>query len=305
MTWFIFILVIIAILPFLREAFRPTMSDRARKSAPGDFVRLSQGVTHYEWKGARTGPVAVCVHGLTSPSFVWGPVARGLGDLGFRVLVYDLYGRGYSDRPGGQQDGAFFNQQLADLLAHLNVENDITLLGYSMGGAIAPGFAAAHPDMLRQMVLIAPAGLGHDLGPASRLMANLGVFGTWLTLLLYGRSLRRSCEAERGLPGSIKGVVDLQLRELRYRGFITAVLSSLRGVLDYPLEDTHRAIAETGLPVLAIWAENDDIIPLSGRDTLTEWNAASTNIVIPDTGHTLTYTDDAAVVSALGNHLIR
>ena len=129
MSWVLAILAVIAAAPFLREAARPRMGARARRDAPGSFVTLSQGVTHYRWLGARTGPVAVCVHGLTTPSPVWEAAAETLGQLGYRVLVYDLYGRGYSDRPRGTQDADFFARQLSDLLEDQGIEGAITLLG--------------------------------------------------------------------------------------------------------------------------------------------------------------------------------
>ncbi|EEB85586.1 alpha/beta fold hydrolase [Roseobacter sp. GAI101] len=78
------------------------MNDVARGSAPGQFAELSRGVTHYEWVGPARGPVAVCVHGLTTPSFVWRSITKGLVLMGFRTLIYDLYGRairiGQADR---------------------------------------------------------------------------------------------------------------------------------------------------------------------------------------------------------------
>jgi pimeloyl-ACP methyl ester carboxylesterase len=120
---------LLAAAPFLREMSKSEMDDTARRHAPGAFATLSRGVTHYRWMGAARGPVAVCVHGLTTPSFVWYGIAQGLGAIGFRVLIYDLYGRGYSDRPDGPQDSAFFVTQLEDLLEDQGVDGDITLLG--------------------------------------------------------------------------------------------------------------------------------------------------------------------------------
>ncbi len=303
MTIALAILVIFALAPFLREAARPRMSRRARKDAPGDFAELSQGVTHYRWLGAREGPVAVCVHGLTTPCFVWNPIAEGLGQMGFRVLVYDLYGRGYSDRPRGVQDCAFFVRQLSDLLADQKISGDITLLGYSMGATIAPTFAAQRRDMLRQMVLLAPAGLGHDLGPASRLLAQTGLFGSWAMLSVYGRSMRRALDAERGQKASVPGIVDMQIAQLRHRGFMPAVLSSLRGALDTDMEDAHRTVADGNLPVLAIWGSEDEVIPIAGRETLADWNPAAQQEVVAGADHSLPYTHDGEVIAILGTHL--
>lgn len=290
---------LVVVWPFLREARKPKMDATARRDAPGAFVELARGTTHYRWLGGARGPVAVCVHGLTTPSFVWEPIARGLGRLGFRVLVYDLYGRGYSDRPRGPQDAPFFVAQLADLLESQGVEDDITLLGYSMGGAIAASFAATYPEKLRQMVLLAPAGMGHDLGPIVQLVKERRWLGGWLMHLMYGRSFRHGTEAERDLPSSIEGVVDLQQRELEFRGFVPAVMASFRGFLDENLEEEHREISREDIRVLAIWGREDEVIPITGMGKLAEWNRTARHEVIEGAGHALAYSHTDEVLHAM------
>lgn len=271
----------------------------ARRDAPGQFARLPGGDTHFRWLGAAEGPVAVCVHGLTTPSFVWEPIARVLGDLGFRVLIYDLYGRGYSDRPSGPQDSDFFVSQLENLLDHEQITEDITLLGYSMGGSIATAFGARHHNRLRELVLIAPGGMDHDLGPVARLAVNYDWFGRWLAYGLYPRSLRQSTESERHLPSAIENMVDRQIAETRWRGFAPAVLSSLRGILSEDMRDAHTIIAQSGLPVLAIWGEADEVIPISGLGKLAEWNRTARQDVVEGAGHTLAYTHVDEVAALL------
>jgi len=307
MIWWVLAAIVLTILlaPFLAEALRPSMSDATRAKAPGHSADLPLGATHYQWLGAQTGPLIVCVHGLTTPSFVWHPIAAGLGRLGFRVLVYDLYGRGWSARPRGAQDTGFFVTQLEDLLDALGVDEPITLMGYSMGGAIAAAFAARHVDRLRQLVLLAPVGMGHDLGPIARLVVNHDWLGRWLFMALYGRQFRTATESERGLDTSIDNVVDLQQAELRWRGFRGAVLSSMRGALDEDMAPTHRAIASAGVPVLAIWAREDDVIPISGMGRLAEWNRDARQEMIEGAGHALAYTHDAEVVDLLDVLLTR
>ena len=300
MIWVLLILlVVIAAAPFAAEARRPRMNQPTRKSAPGEFVNLSRGVTHYRWLGPSRGPVAVCVHGLTTPSYVWGPVAEGLARMGFRVLLYDLYGRGYSDRPGGPQDAAFFIVQLEELLESQGVKGDITLLGYSMGGAIATAFAAHAPDRLRRLVLLAPAGLGHDLGPVARLVTNHDWLGRWLMLAWYGRSYRMALAAERGQPSAIDNIVDLQEAELDYRGFRGAVRASMRDMLDREQEEEHRDITREGVPVLAIWGREDEVIPITGLGKLAEWNRVARQEVIEGAGHALAYTHSDDVLYAM------
>ncbi len=282
--------------PFLKEYMRPRMDEKTRTRAPGFFADLPKGKVHYQWLGAENGPVAVCVHGLSTPSFVWSAVAERLAQMGYRVLVYDLYGRGFSDRPKDAQDSAFFISQLDDLLAHLEVERDITLIGYSMGGAIAAAYAAERPERLRQVCLIAPAGIGHDLGSLAELIVKYDWFGAWVAYAVYPSSMRQGLEADRNIVSAIPNIYDLQKEETYRRGFAPAMLSSLRGILDEDLEPAHRAIAAADVPVLAIWGRDDDVIPISGVGKLAEWNRDAKQEVIEDADHTLTYTrvDDVA-----------
>src|SRR6056297_503391 len=306
MIWWALAGVALAIIaaPFLLELLRPTVA-KAQPHAPGQMADLPRGATHYQWAGPQDGPIVVCIHGLTTPSFVWGPISQGLAEQSFRVLTYDLYGRGYSARPRGAQGAAFFVAQLEDLLDALGVDQPVTLLGYSMGGAIAAAFAAKHAQRIRQIVLLAPAGMGHDLGPVARLVVNHNRLGQWLFMAFYARSYRAALETESDMPSSIPDAVDLQLVELDLRGFRPAVLSSLRGVLDEDMQPAHHAIAAAGLPVLAIWAREDEVIPIAGLGKLAEWNRAARQEVIDGAGHAIAYTHDVAVLDLLSAQLIR
>jgi len=289
----------VVLAPTVSEVLRPRMGPKARQAAPGEFADLSRGVTHYQWLGPEGGPLVVCVHGLTTPSFVWEGIAPRLAEAGYRVLTYDLYGRGYSDRPRGVQEAEYFTAQLEELLEHLGVDERFTLVGYSMGGSISACYAAQNPERLNRMILLAPAGMGHDLGPVARLVVNYGGFGRWLFMAMYGRSFRQGTETERDLPSSVPDIVYRQQNELRYRGFRGAVLSSMRGILDRDLEDEHRAIAESDLPVLAIWAREDEVIPITGMGKLAEWNRKAEHEVIEGAGHALAYSHSDEVVGLL------
>lgn len=305
MIWLLLLLVVGAgaAAPFVREHYRTQMSDGRRGSAPGQFVELPQGVTHYHLSGPVDGPLVVCVHGLTTPSFVWGPLAKGLVAMGFRVLVYDLYGRGFSDRPNGVQTKAFFNSQLEDLLAHLEIETPFHLIGYSMGGAISAGFATTHPAQVRRLVLLAPAGMHLATSPLVKFVRDRGIVGTWLMLALYPLQLRRGIEAERALPEALPEVIEGQRRQLDYQGFVPAVLSSLRGILGQPMEGEHLALRRAGLPILALWGAEDTVIPPSAMGRLAAWNRDAVHEVIDEAGHGLTYTHADAVLAHIAAFL--
>ncbi|MBW4706620.1 alpha/beta hydrolase [Roseobacter sp. YSTF-M11] len=289
MIWVYLVIAAIVATPLIIEATRKRMTDAARANAPGDFATLSQGVTHFQWYGPSDGPVAVCVHGLTTPSFVWKGVAQGLARMGFRVLVYDLYGRGYSDRVRGTQDRAFFQKQLNELLDDQGVEDDITMIGYSMGGAIATIFAASQPDRILQLVLLAPAGMSTVTKGVLGFAARTPVIGTWLMLELYPAILRAGLKVEKDQPTSVEGINALQEAELNWRGFIPAVHASMRGMLSEDLQPDHATVQEAGIPVLAIWGRDDAVIPIAAAARLAEWNPDAQQAVIEDAGHGLPY----------------
>ncbi|WP_298840473.1 alpha/beta fold hydrolase [uncultured Roseobacter sp.] len=296
MMWAYLILAAVIATPLVIEATRKRMNAAARSEAPGQFAELPDGVTHYQWWGPENGPVAVCIHGLTTPSFVWRGIAQGLSQIGFRVLTYDLYGRGYSDRPKGRQDVAFFRRQLSELLDDQRIDDDITVVGYSMGGAIAAAFAAAEAVAIRQVVLLAPAGMTDLSGGFFRRMMTLPVVGTWMALEFYPNILRRGIAAERSQPGASQRIADLQEAEINWRGFIPAVASSLRGILREDLRPFHETLQKEGVPVMAIWGRQDDVIPITAADRLIDWNPTVQTVILDDAGHGLTYTHVTTVL---------
>nr|WP_114293097.1 alpha/beta hydrolase [Pseudosulfitobacter sp. DSM 107133] len=283
-------------LPVLIERTRPRMGTKARSTAPGKFATLSGGVVHYDWLGPVRGPVCVCVHGLTTSSYVWGGLTRGLAALGFRILIFDHYGRGYSDRPKGAHDDAFYLTELEELLAHEGVQDDITLIGYSMGGAIATLFAASHPDRVRQLILLAPAGMTLVRTRLNRFILNTPLIGDWMMLAFFPRQLRKGVKAEAATPSQVENIGALQQAELNWRGFVPAVLSSLRGVLAGTQKAEHQIIHRAGIPVLAIWGREDRVIDLSSVGMLAEWSRNAHQEVIDGATHALTYTHADQVI---------
>lgn len=88
--------------PYLSET--EELNDAVRASAPGSFIELPDSCTHYELGGPQNGRLIVLVHGFSVPYFIWDPTFSFLTESGFRALRYDLFGRGYSDRPKVRYD---------------------------------------------------------------------------------------------------------------------------------------------------------------------------------------------------------
>jgi pimeloyl-ACP methyl ester carboxylesterase len=304
MLWFwLLLLALLIAAPFVIERRRLPVNEAMRKRAPGQFTQLPSGLTHYQWRGPIGGSVAVCVHGLTTPSYVWDAVVVGLNRMGYRVLPYDLYGRGYSDRVAGPQDAEFFNRQLEELLEDQGVDGGIMLLGYSMGGAIVTCYGAKHPDMLERLILLAPAGLGIKPGKIHSFITKTPIIGDWIMLVLGGWFLRKDLDVEAETPSEVPDIYDMQRADTNVRGFLPALLSSQRNLLSNDKIEEHKVLAESDVPVAAIWGEIDGVIPLSGLGKLTEINHNARQTMIPDAGHSLTYTCPKEVIKAIQEFL--
>jgi len=98
-----------------------------------------------------------------------GPGASGFSNFkgnypafdnaGFRNIVVDLPGFGRSDKPDNvNYDLAFFVENLKLLLNNIGIER-CTLLGNSLGGAIALGYTLDHPERVSSLILMAPGGV--------------------------------------------------------------------------------------------------------------------------------------------------
>ncbi|KAJ5094345.1 hypothetical protein N7456_010206 [Penicillium angulare] len=122
----------------------------------------------YEW-GREDGPKVLMVHGITTPCIALGGLAHALVDRGCRVIVFDLFGRGFSDTPSDlPQDMRLYTTQIMLALTSSPVSwtgadsGKFSLVGYSLGGGIAAAFASYFPNLLSSLVLLAPAGMLHD-----------------------------------------------------------------------------------------------------------------------------------------------
>ncbi|EIW64718.1 alpha/beta-hydrolase [Trametes versicolor FP-101664 SS1] len=125
----------------------------------GNYAQLPYGRVRYWLLGPEDGTKVVLIHGISTPGVTWKEIAPYLAEHGFRVLVYDLYGKGYSEAPKTAFDATLFVVQLALLLQYIRWDA-AHIVGFSMGGGVAASFAASVPHLVAgKVVFIAAAGL--------------------------------------------------------------------------------------------------------------------------------------------------
>lgn len=246
-------------LPMAYNQEQHDMDAQARLSATGAFAELSAGITHYELSGPASAQIVVLVHGFSVPAYIWEPTFQMLLKAGYQVLRYDLYGRGYSDRPTTDYTGQLFDQQLTELLDFLNVRAPVDIIGLSMGGAIATDFATHHPERVRKLALVDPAHRGRE----ERSLMDMALVGEFIMDVSLSPGMAEGQTTDFVEPGRFPDWADKYRVQMTYRGFKAAILSTLR---NYFHEDHWAAYLQVGAfqkPVLLIWGKQDATIPFS------------------------------------------
>ena len=261
------------------------LNDETRRSVGGVFLHLPNGITHYELGGNESGEAVVLIHGFSVPYFIYDPTFEFLTQSGFSVLRYDLFGRGFSDRPSADYNLDFFIEQLKNLLDVLRFTRPVNLIGLSMGGLIASAFTVRYPKRVNKLVLIDPAG--------AKSIA--------LTPILKAAKIPLVAESDLGLVGSdvlvqniAKDLFDPKLVEyfqaqykvqMQYKGFKRAILSTIRnGLLDSFIH-IYQALGKMDKDILLFWGRNDQTVPFEHSQILCAAIPKLEFQIIEDCGH--------------------
>lgn len=277
----------------MKSAEDVTLDDAARAEAPGEFVSLAQGTTHYELTGPTSGRLIVLVHGFSVPYYIWDSTAVALRGSGYRVLRYDLFGRGLSDRPRATYDGAFYVEQLSALLDSLAIVDRVDLVGLSFGGPVVSQFVVQHPDRVRSMTLIDPMSERSDVP----LLLRLPVVGRWVWKVSVVPGMAAGQMTDFLHPERHPTWVDQYLPQMRYRGFGRALLSTIIEASSIDFDDLYANVAATGIPVMLIWGKQDQTVPFEKSEVALR-NIPSVEFVPVDSAGHLPHIEQAAFVNA-------
>lgn len=260
--------VCIAILALIYRVKNPehlNLDAAARENAPGQFVQLSDGLTHYDLSGPDTGQRVVLVHGFSVPSYIWDSTAIALSSAGFRVARYDIYGRGYSDRPDVNYTLDLFDNQLTQLLDSLGWRDPVDVIGLSMGGAVSGTFAGRHPERVRSLVLVDPIAGRRDPVPG---MFQLRFLGTMLWQTLVVPPMADGQLGDFVHPERWPDWPERYRDQMKYRGFGRALLSTSVELSWVKLDTVYSRVGTNGTRTLLIWGREDTAVPFDRADSV-------------------------------------
>ncbi|GAA0198004.1 alpha/beta fold hydrolase [Haladaptatus pallidirubidus] len=237
------------------------MSNVDSKFADCDGVQV-----HYLSSGNPENPPVVLLHGggLDSAGLSWKHAIPALTD-DFRVIAPDLPGYGRSDDPDATVSMEYYVAVLEQFLDALSLDTT-ALVGISMGGGVALGFALENQDRVSRLVLVDSYGLGGEIpgGPLSYVFTRLG--GTGFAFSLLARSRWMTALALRSV---VSGKPDDELvseafAEVRRHGG-TAWEGFQRSEVEPSGLRTNYVgrLPDLTVPTLLIHGERDPIVPVS------------------------------------------
>jgi len=268
----------------LTDKEKITLTNTVRATLPGQFVNLPLGIVHYELTGPDKAPTIVLVHGFSVPYYIWDPTFEALTQAGFRVLRYDLYGRGFSDRPEKTYNLDLFNTQLEELLPALNIQGPVDLVGLSMGGPIVAKYTNNHPDQVRSLILIDP-----EVAPVSTqriFPLNIPLVGEYIMgVYVAPVELPKTQSDDFYKPDRFPNWEAMYRVQLQYKGFRQAILSTIRAQPGMDSLAEYSVVGSQNLPALLIWGREDKSVSSADMQQLVKLIPGIDYHIIEEAGH--------------------
>jgi len=224
---------------------------------------------HDQNRPATGGPALVLLHGLGASSAFWRPVAAELNAAGAHMMVPDLLGFGASIRLGTH---FHLDDQAAAVirLIERHGEGPVVLAGHSYGAAVAVTLARDRPDLVRRLVLVAPAAFADAAQARARIggrswIARKAMDGSPVAGVACGTMclLRRPLTS---LAPRIAAHISPDISPDVARDAVRYVWPAYRDALTCLLDDSPLPawLADPSLPTTVVIAEDDRTVPAHG-----------------------------------------
>lgn len=283
--------------------------NRLRSMGEDQFIELSFGRVHYIYRSGSSSSktLNVFVHGFSTPMQMWQKILPAFVEDDQPCLVFDLYGRGWSDAPALPMTVDLFVSQLTELLYALNLPySTYNLFGVSMGGVIVQRFAQLYPSRVAKLILCCSAGL-KVVQPPKYLLALLSF--PFLGPMMFKRIMQQTdsptVRAQWTYPDrqDFREIQDLFQETCReHPGFLRSLYDTVR---QFDFQSIQRPIANFHRPILILWGDRDSLIPVENAYRYKELYPHASLKIIPNANHSLLIEHAEECVEAMRSFLSR
>ena len=224
------------------------------KNNPGEYIHLSEGYTYFEEANSTSeiGNV-VLVHGFSVPSYIMRTTFNSVKERGFRVIMMDLYGRGYSDNPNLPQTDELRATQVIELMKSRGIEK-ASIVGLSNGGRIISKIADIEPDLIKDLFYIASSGFYSYEEVDDKNVYQEEIDNMILKYPEMAKGQVNDFFDGDKYPNWVTQYEELQTHE----GFARALISTTKNLVT--LDDIHIKIDSLNIPVYTFWGEFDNVV---------------------------------------------
>lgn len=255
---------------------------RARYGASSQDVIMVDGLNiYYKDTGPKDAPVLLLLHGFGSSLQTWDLWASKL-ETNYRVIRLDLPGFGLTG-PSPLHDYSESSDlaTLTHFVDKLGISS-FSVIGHSMGGKMAWSLAAAKPDRVKALVLMAPDGFPESKDIGTKPYAVPAIFGM-IKFCLPKYLVRKSIEPAFFDASALSdSLVERYYDMLRAPGVRAAILERAnQTIYTDPVPRLKKITAST----LLIWGEKDQMIPSTNAQSYANVLSSSKTVLLPNLGH--------------------
>jgi pimeloyl-ACP methyl ester carboxylesterase len=196
---------------------------------------------------------------------VWDALAPRLADVGYRVLRYDHFGRGFSDRLHVEHDPGLYDRQLIELLDVVGWREPVTVIGSSMGAIVATELALRHPERVANLVFSGPAGFPIEAGGGAKLL-QVPALGAYLMRVLGDRNLSSHHRKYFVEPAKFQDAQAAFEAQLAFNGTKRSIRSTMMNMPITGFCEGYRRLGDTKQPVLLVWGREDKTFPYTNHE---------------------------------------